>query len=272
MTRNQMVVAESGQQLQRQMTDLRSRSATLKSSTFSNVETFMHTDLSRSLHMNKAALDVKSNTTILESGALLGYIYMTIVDGRHNGIVVNGGRRPSVGVGGFILGGGFGFFTRSFGMGCDSLLEIALVTADGNLVTVKTSDRPGSAKGKLLWALCGAGHDSFGVIVELKLGLHKPPNKDGLVVAGRRNWLPDVNQELVFLEKINCFYSENSSDAMTVDSSWLVDHRRMGELHIKFLFYYAGNKAAFGRENRLSVLNHKPVGLVLKGTSAEPPT
>src|SRR5438128_1772678 len=84
----------------------------------------------------------------------------------HDGYIVNGGRCPTVGVSGFVLGGGIGQFTRSFGMGCDTLKEITIVTADLSVVTVKDTDDPVSPEGKLFWALCGAGGGNFGVVVE----------------------------------------------------------------------------------------------------------
>jgi FAD/FMN-containing dehydrogenase len=65
--------------------------------------------------------------------------------------MVNGGRCPPVGTTGFILGGGLGPFTRTFGMACDSLIEAALVIADGEMVTVSDSDDLDSDNGKLFW-------------------------------------------------------------------------------------------------------------------------
>ncbi|KAK7698260.1 hypothetical protein SLS64_012726 [Diaporthe eres] len=54
--------------------------------------------------------------------------------------MVNGGRCPSVGVSGFILGGGIGPFSRSYGMAVDNLIEVSIVTADGELYTVRRDD------------------------------------------------------------------------------------------------------------------------------------
>jgi FAD/FMN-containing dehydrogenase len=62
-----------------------------------------------------------------------------------------------VGVGGFLLGGGLGPFSRSIGMGSDTIREITVVTADSKLLTVKDSDSCSSKEGRLFWALCGAG-------------------------------------------------------------------------------------------------------------------
>ena len=86
---------------------------------------------------------------------------------------------------GFTLGGGLGPFTRSFGMGSDTLMEATLVTADGEVVTVPENDPPQSPKGRLVWALRGAGQGNLGVVKAQELS-----DRDGIVVAGRYQWFP----------------------------------------------------------------------------------
>ena len=53
------------------------------------------------------------------------------------GKVVVGGSSPSVTPGGYMLGGGHSPMSRSLGLGVDSLIEIRIVTPDGNLRSVK---------------------------------------------------------------------------------------------------------------------------------------
>lgn len=133
--------------------------------------------------MNKADVDMQSMSMTIHGGALWAHAYRALIDGRHDGFIVSGGRCPPVGVSGFVLGGGIGPFTRSIGMGCDSLIKATLVTADGKLVTVGKDDDPYSKEGQLFWALCGAGGGNFGVVVELKMEIKKLAEKK--VVAGR---------------------------------------------------------------------------------------
>lgn len=85
----------------------------------------------------------------IQGGALWGNVYRTLVD-EGEGIMVNGGRCPSVGVSGFILGGGIGPFSRSYGMAVDNLIEVSIVTADGELYTVRRDDDQDSENGKYL--------------------------------------------------------------------------------------------------------------------------
>lgn len=82
----------------------------------------------------------------VEGGALWGNVYRTLVD-NEDGLMINGGRCPSVGVSGFILGGGIGPFSRSLGMGVDSLIEVTIVAADGETYTVTAEDAADTANG-----------------------------------------------------------------------------------------------------------------------------
>lgn len=145
-------------------------------------------DLRRMRNVN---LDMNSNIVTMDAGCQWGRVYETLINGRHNGYIINGGRCPTVGVSGFILGGGLGPFTRRFGMGCDTLAEATVVTADGGLVTIKETDDRNSKEAKLFWDLQGAGGGNFGVVVQMKLKIQKLQNLEGTVVAGRYQWFPE---------------------------------------------------------------------------------
>lgn len=80
-----------------------------------------------------------------------------------------GGTCPTVGVSGYALGGGWGLSSRYFGLGCDSLLEIQLVDANGCLITANEHHNRA-----LFWACQGAGGGNFGVVVSMTFRL---PNK-----------------------------------------------------------------------------------------------
>ena len=54
-----------------------------------------------------------------------------------NDVLVVGGGRASVGAaGGYLQGGGHGFFSPKHGLAVDNLLEADIVIADGSLLTV----------------------------------------------------------------------------------------------------------------------------------------
>ncbi|KAB8217054.1 hypothetical protein BDV33DRAFT_193833 [Aspergillus novoparasiticus] len=200
--------------------------------------------------MNDVHLQHKSEprTITMQGGALWAHAYRQLVIDKVNGLVVNGGRCPTVGVSGFILGGGLGPFTRKFGMGCDSLLEATLVTGKGELVTVSKEDHPETEKGKLFWALRGAGANNFGAVITMKMSLHEL--QEPKVVAGRYTWYPSTDErEEGFMEAMNSFYAADWSDSMTIDTSWFCDLKDgKGDIAVRFLTYYDGKKQAFQRE------------------------
>ncbi|KAM0265123.1 hypothetical protein ACHAQJ_000275 [Trichoderma viride] len=199
--------------------------------------------------LSKGKLDIESRTVTLEGGMLWGQAYMLLINGKHDGLIINGGRCPTVGVSGFMLGGGLGPFTRSFGMGSDTLKEATIVTADGKRVTVKDTDDPSTPKGELFWALRGAGGANFGVLVKMKLALQELNNKKGTVVAGRYTWYPkskNFDNEVVGI--MNDIYTTNWPDSITMDTTWLCDLREApNEVGIRLIFYYDGDKDGFDR-------------------------
>ncbi|KAI0393662.1 hypothetical protein F5Y17DRAFT_431308 [Xylariaceae sp. FL0594] len=197
-------------------------------------------------NMKRVVLDMDSKLVTLQGGALWGNAYKALVNGRHDGFMINGGRCPTVGVSGFTLGGGLGPFTRSLGLGCDTLKEATIVTADRGIVTVRDSDDPSSDNGRLFWALCGAGGGNFGVVVEMKTKVMKLQNPDGVVVAGRYTWSPRGEALKQFETTMNRFYTANWPHQLTIDTSWICDLRdKDAEVAVRFITYYDGSKEDF---------------------------
>jgi FAD/FMN-containing dehydrogenase len=94
------------------------------------------------------------------------------------GRYVQGGGCATVGVAGLIQSGGFGSFSKRYGMAAASLLEADVVTADGVIRTVNTCTDP-----DLFWALKGGGGGTFGVVTRLTLRTHALPETFGVVIA-----------------------------------------------------------------------------------------
>ncbi len=120
--------------------------------------------------MNEISLDENRNLLHVQGGVTNGQIYQFITAG---GYPFPGGTCPTVGIGGYATGGGWGLSCRWLGLGCDSLEEIELVNYEG--CTLKASR---SCNDDLFWACRGAGGGNFGVIVSMKFRL---PSKVNLV-------------------------------------------------------------------------------------------
>jgi FAD/FMN-containing dehydrogenase len=80
---------------------------------------------------------------------------------------VQGGGCTSVGVAGLIQSGGFGSFSKRYGLAAASLLEAEIVTADGQVRIVNAFQNP-----DLFWALKGGGGGTFGIVSRLTLATH----------------------------------------------------------------------------------------------------
>jgi FAD/FMN-containing dehydrogenase len=85
---------------------------------------------------------------------------------QRHGLAANGGEVSTTGISGFTLGGGMGLTMRAFGLACDHLRSVEIVTADG---VVRTADRDQNPD--LFWAVRGGGR-GIGVVTSFEFDLH----------------------------------------------------------------------------------------------------
>ena len=110
-------------------------------------------------------VDPETRTAIAGAGVLWGeYNYTLNAYGLHN----PGGSCDAVGITGYTLGGGYGYTSMRWGIACDNLIEVTLVTANGQIVTANEDRNP-----ELLWAHRGGTGGNFGVVVSLKYQLYE---------------------------------------------------------------------------------------------------
>ncbi|KAJ0420276.1 FAD-binding domain-containing protein [Aspergillus carlsbadensis] len=105
--------------------------------------------------MNRTTYHLTTQTVSIQPGARWGSVYETL---QPHGVIVPGGRTPSVGVGGYLLGGGYSFFAPRVGLACDSVLSFEVVLASGEVVTASQRSHP-----DLFRALRG-GSSNFGIV------------------------------------------------------------------------------------------------------------
>ncbi|MGD9882656.1 MAG: FAD-binding protein [Reyranella sp.] len=86
------------------------------------------------------------------------------------GRYVQGGGCTTVGVAGLIQSGGFGTFSKRYGMAAAGLIEAEVVTADGQVRIANACTNP-----DLFWALKGGGGGSFGVVTRITLRTRELP-------------------------------------------------------------------------------------------------
>ena len=113
--------------------------------------------------MNSIAIDVATKTATVGAGASLGQLYQAIAP---RGFAFPGGSCPTVGVSGHLLGGGYGYLARPFGLACDNILSVDLVDPQGKQVHADAQQNA-----DLFWACRGGGGGTFGVATGYQLHL-----------------------------------------------------------------------------------------------------
>jgi hypothetical protein len=113
--------------------------------------------------MRSAIVDEEKRRARFSGGCLLANIDRAT---QKVGLVYPAGVVSQTGAAGLILGGGFGWLTRRFGMSCDNVEGFTLVVADGSVVHANARENS-----DLFWALRGGG-GNFGVVTEFEVKLH----------------------------------------------------------------------------------------------------
>ena len=109
-------------------------------------------------------VDPESRTAMVQAGCSLGEVDR---ETQLHGLATPLGFVSNVGVAGLTLGGGLGYLTRRFGWAVDNLLEVEIVTADGQ---IRRAGRDENAD--LFWAIRGAGAN-LGVVTSFTFRLHE---------------------------------------------------------------------------------------------------
>ncbi|MDI9951324.1 FAD-binding oxidoreductase [Rhodococcus sp. IEGM 1305] len=153
---------------------LRARSGRHSLEGWSSIDGGLVVDVSR---MKSIVIDEAARTATVGTGLTQQETVAAL--GQH-GFVVPTGSEGGVGLGGVILGGGFGLLTRSMGMACDNLLAAEVVVADGAR-SAKVVEATEHNNSDLLWACRGGGGGNFGIATSYTLRLHELSNVTFLV-------------------------------------------------------------------------------------------
>ncbi|MCI0748871.1 MAG: FAD-binding protein [Verrucomicrobia subdivision 3 bacterium] len=110
------------------------------------------------------------------AGAIWLHTYDAVTT--RGGRYVQGGGCTTVGVAGLIQSGGFGSFSKRYGMAAAALLEAEIITADGVVRVANPRIHP-----DLFWGIKGGGGGSLGVVTKLTLRTRELPDYFGAVFA-----------------------------------------------------------------------------------------
>ena len=113
--------------------------------------------------MTAVSVDPEEQTARVQAGA-------TWADVDHEtqafGLATPGGVVSDTGVAGLTLGGGIGHLRCKYGLTCDNLRSVDLVTAEGEFVTASAEENA-----DLFWGLRGGG-GNFGIVTSFEFDLH----------------------------------------------------------------------------------------------------
>ncbi|MFC4050639.1 FAD-binding oxidoreductase [Actinomadura syzygii] len=136
---------------------------------------------------------------VVGAGTRLIDLYGTLAA---DGVGVPAGTCPTVGVAGLTLGGGLGVTSRAYGLSCDVLESVQVVTADGRVLTCDAKRNP-----DLFWACRGGGGGNFGVAVAFTFRTHEvgdvtpfslrwPWTRAAEVIRGWQRWAPSAPDDV----------------------------------------------------------------------------
>ncbi|WP_344677921.1 FAD-binding oxidoreductase [Saccharopolyspora taberi] len=112
--------------------------------------------------LTSVTVNPSERTAWVEAGAQ----WRNVIDAAApHGLAPLSGSLPTVGVVSYILGGGVGILSRSYGFAADHVRRIDIVTADGRPRQVTATSDP-----DLFWALRGGG-GNFGVVTGIEIDL-----------------------------------------------------------------------------------------------------
>jgi len=117
-------------------------------------------DLSR---MRSVQVDPFKRTARVEGGATLGDLDRQT---QAFGLATTAGVVTHTGVVGLTLGGGVGRLARKYGLACDNLLAVELVTAEGQVLRASATEHA-----DLFWGVRGGG-GNFGIVAACEFRLH----------------------------------------------------------------------------------------------------
>ncbi|MGI9307662.1 MAG: FAD-binding oxidoreductase [Gammaproteobacteria bacterium] len=114
--------------------------------------------------MSWCTVDPVTQTARLGAGSVLGLLDH---ESQRFGLATPAGTVSHTGAAGLTLGGGHGRLSRSFGLTCDNLKSVDIVTADGRFLRASAEENQ-----DLYWGVRGGG-GNFGVVTTFEYNLHK---------------------------------------------------------------------------------------------------
>lgn len=194
-----------------------------------NVDSGVTIDLA---YMNQTSYNRETNIASIGAGGRWASVLAELQ--KEHGVFVPGGRDGSVGVGGFLLGGGLNYFMGRHGLGCDSIRNFEVVLADGRIVNANSNENSD------LWRALKGGGNNFGIVT--RFDMEALPS--GNVSYGLRLMSSEHTSE--FIDTVVHFtdhYHEHDGDALV---PWMMHSSRLAHVGVLAAAIYVNTE---GDEN-----------------------
>ncbi|QPF85441.1 FAD-binding oxidoreductase [Bradyrhizobium genosp. L] len=157
--------------------------------------------------LKQITVDKASNVVTAGSGVSLYELYSALAA---QGLAVQAGSCPTVGISGHLTGGGHGLLARSHGLTCDGLQQATLIDAQARTLHANATSEP-----DLYWACRGGGGGSFGIATEFKIGVFPLNNvlvfgvtwklsqaHAAQLFAAWQSWAPNAPSDITSIMKV----------------------------------------------------------------------
>jgi FAD/FMN-containing dehydrogenase len=191
-----------------------------------------------------------------------GTVWMAAYDAvtTKGGKYVQGGGCTTVGVAGLIQSGGFGSYSKHYGLAAGGLLEAEVVTADGKIRIANAC-----TNSDLFWALKGGGGGSYGVVSKVTVEVHDLPAFFGVANFTIKAASDDAYRRLI--REFVSFYREHlfndhwgeqahvkPDNTLVISmSSYELDTRQAKKVWQPFLDWVARSPQAYSIKGRLII-------------------
>ncbi|QPC78109.1 hypothetical protein HYE68_008861 [Fusarium pseudograminearum] len=116
--------------------------------------------------MNKTTYTEETKVAHVQAGSIWRDVYEAL---EPFGVTAAGGRTSTVGVAGFLTGGGNTFYTARYGFGCDQVVNFEVVLGDGRIVNANKTENAD------LWKALKGGSTNFGIVTRFDLQAFDAP-------------------------------------------------------------------------------------------------
>jgi FAD/FMN-containing dehydrogenase len=189
--------------------------------------------------MKQIEVDPVSRTVRAGGGATIGELDKAT---QAYGLATPLGVVTETGIAGLTLSGGFGWLRNKYGLSCDNLISVDVVTADGRLI--KANERVNS---DLFWGVRGGG-GNFGIVTNFEYRLHPVGPEVMFVFAFHQ---ADTPEQMKAAIKFHRDFCQSAPDEIsTILATGIVPHGAevfpeeiQGRYFVLFGAMYAGDAA-----------------------------